>query len=147
MSVRKYLVDSNLIVYPLDDKDAAKQARAEEVLRVLLRQESAVFSSQTLSEFANVTLNKMRIPPDRVYSQVERYERLYPIYPLTPTIVLEAVRGVRDYGLSYYDAQIWAVAKLNQIPIVLSEDFNTGGGLEGVTFLDPLEPAFDPAGL
>ena len=29
-------------------------------------------------------------------------------------IVLEALRGVRDHQISYYDAQIWASARLNR---------------------------------
>ena len=67
--------------------------------------------------------------------------------PLTAAVVLEAVRGVRAHGLSYYDAQVWAVAKLGQIPVVLSENFDAGSVLEGVSFLNPFDRAFDPATL
>ena len=42
---------------------------------------------------------------------------------LSPMIVLEAVRWVRDHRMAYWDAQVWATARLNQIPTVLSEDF------------------------
>ena len=143
----RYLIDTNVLVYPHDTRDPLKQARARAVLNRLMENDSGALSAQVLAEFSNVTLHKLKLPPADVYAQVEDYETAFPIYPLTPAVVLEAVRGVRDYGLSYYDAQIWAVAKLNQIPTVLSEDFNVGGRLEGITFLDPLEPAFDPAGL
>ena len=77
------------------------------------------------------------------YRQVERYEQAFLVIPLTPAIVLEAVRGVRDYQLAYYDAQIWAAARLNQVPYVLSEDFNPGATLDGVTFLNPFAADFD----
>ncbi len=143
----RYLIDTNVLVYPHDTRDALKRTRARAVLDHLMKNDSGALSAQVLAEFSNVTLHKLKHLPADVYAQVEDYEVAFPVYPLTPAVVLEAVRGMRDYRLSYYDAQIWAVAKLNQIPIVLSEDFNTGGGLEGVTFLDPLEPAFDPAGL
>jgi len=49
--------------------------------------------------------------------------------------------------LSYYDAQIWAVARLGQMGVVLSEDFNPGTVLDGVSFTNPLDPAFDLATL
>lgn len=49
--------------------------------------------------------------------------------------------------MSYYDAQVWAAAKLNQVPVVLSEDFPSGATVEGVTFLDPLAASFDLAEL
>jgi hypothetical protein len=40
--------------------------------------------------------------------------------------MLEAARGVRTYKMSYWDAQIWASARLHQIPVIFSEDFNGG---------------------
>ena len=57
-------------------------------------------------------------------------------------VVLEAGRGVRDHHLSYYDAQIWAAARLNQVPLVFSEDFQDGRVLEGVRFVNPFTPGF-----
>lgn len=44
--------------------------------------------------------------------------------------------------LAYYDAQIWACARLNHIPVVLSEDFQDGQTLEGVRFVDPFAEDF-----
>jgi tryptophan synthase beta chain len=41
------------------------------------------------------------------------------------------LRGARDHKLSYFDAQLWACAKLNQIPEIFSEDFQDGQILEG----------------
>lgn len=37
---------------------------------------------------------------------------------------------------------IWAAARLNQIPVVLSEDFASGSTVEGVTFVDPFAEGF-----
>ena len=59
--------------------------------------------------------------------------------------VLEGCRGAGEHSLSIWDALIWATAKLNQVPLVLSEDFVDGGFLEGVRFLNPFTPAFDLA--
>ena len=66
---------------------------------------------------------------------------------VTPLVVLEAARGVSTHRLHYWDAQVWATARLNQIPVVLTEDFAHGRVLEGVQFLDPFSPAFDSAAL
>lgn len=62
---------------------------------------------------------------------------------MTPFIVLEAARGVEAHQLGFWDALIWASAKLNQIPLILSEDFRTGTSLEGVRFLNPLAEDFN----
>jgi predicted nucleic acid-binding protein len=56
-------------------------------------------------------------------------------------------RGVRDHPMAYYDAQIRAVAKLNQVPVPLSEDFKSGGTLEGVHFLNLFDAGFNLASL
>ena len=72
---------------------------------------------------------------------------VFPVLPLTGPVVLEALRGVREQMLSYYDAQIWAVAHLGQMGVVLSEDFNPGTVLDGVSFTNPLDPTFDLAAL
>jgi len=61
---------------------------------------------------------------------------------LTPLIVLEAMRGVREHKLAYWDSQLWATARLNQIPIILSENFSVGATLEGVHFVNPFAPDF-----
>lgn len=50
---------------------------------------------------------------------------------------------MRDHAFSYHDAQIWAAARLAQIPVVLSEDFADGAVHDGVTFVNPLRPGFD----
>jgi predicted nucleic acid-binding protein len=59
-------------------------------------------------------------------------------------IVLEAARGVREHSFNYYDAQIWAVARMNQIPVVFSEDFNPSW-IEGVQFVNPFASEFSLA--
>lgn len=140
-----YLLDTNVLVYSLDSRDPAKRDRAREVLDRLVELGNAALSSQALAEFANVALRKLALTPEQSYRQVERFELLFPIYPLTPALVLEALRGVKDHHFSYYDAQVWAAAKLHQLPILLSEDFPDGATVEGVSFLNPFGNDFDLA--
>lgn len=78
---------------------------------------------------------------------MELYKEVFPILSLTPSIALETIRGIRDHSFSYFGAQIWAAAKLNQIPVVLSEDFPVGATVEGVTFVNPLSEEVDLADL
>lgn len=58
---------------------------------------------------------------------------------LTSLVVLEAVRGVRDHHFSYWDSLIWATAKMNQIPTVLSDDFSHNSVIESVRFTNPFK--------
>lgn len=140
------LIDTNILVYTFDQNDLARQDRAIQVLRALEESGRGRLSVQCLSEFAAVVTRRLRPPmsPADTIVQVTRFQQIFPIFGLTPLIVLEALRGVQTHQLSYYDAQIWASARLNQIPIVFSEDFNQGV-LEGVRFVNPLAPDFNLA--
>ncbi len=75
--------------------------------------------------------------------QAETLTRTFETFPVTPQVVLEAIRGVQEFQISFWDAQIWAAARLNQIPIVFSEDFNPSSVLEGVRFMNPFAPDFN----
>jgi predicted nucleic acid-binding protein len=55
------------------------------------------------------------------------------------------MRAVRQYQLAYWDGLIWATAKLNRVPTILSEDFQNGILLEGVRVQNPFAEDFDLA--
>jgi predicted nucleic acid-binding protein len=143
----RYVVDTNLLVYTLDQREPEKRERAREVLRRVGGARTAAIPAQVLSEFGGACLRKLEPRPDAeaIRREVERLMLAFPVLALTGPVVLEALRGVREHLLSYYDAQIWAVARLGQVAVVLSEDFKAGAVLDGVSFTNPLNPAFDLA--
>jgi len=138
------LIDTNVLVYTFDQNDPPRQERAIQVLRALEEHASGRLSVQCLAEFCAVVMRRLQpvMSPAETLAQVERLQRIYPVYNLTPMIILEALRGVRVHGMSYYDAQIWACARLNQIPVIFSEDYHEGV-TEGVRFVNPFHPDFD----
>lgn len=138
------LIDTNVVLYLYDHSQPVKQYRARDVLDQLELNGSGRLSVQCLAEFFSVATRKLspRLTPAQALHQIGLFVRLWPVYELTPMIVLEAGRGVRDHQFSYYDAQIWATARLNQVPIIFSEDFSEGSILEGVRFVNPFSPGF-----
>jgi len=145
----RYVLDTNLLVYAVDRREPLKRDRAREVLRRVGGSGSGALPAQALAEFTNACLRKLepRPDPEAIRREVERLLLAFPVVPLTGPVVLEALRGVREHLLSYYDAQVWAVARLGQVGVVLSEDFNPGAVLDGVSFANPLDPAFELAAL
>jgi predicted nucleic acid-binding protein len=138
------LIDTNLLVYLYDQNAPAKQEQAIQLLERLELAGSGRLSVQCLAEFFSVAVRKLHPPlkPAEAYQQIEKLSQAFIVLDLTAPIVLEAARGVRDHQLAYYDAQIWATARLNQIPLVLSEDFSGGAMLEGVRFVNPFAEGF-----
>jgi predicted nucleic acid-binding protein len=141
------LLDTNVLVYAHDPRDRPKQERAIEAIEELVRRRRAVLSTQVLGEFFVAVTRKLAEPltVEDARSQVERFLRFLPVLEVTGAVVLEACRGVAQHRLSFWDAQIWATARLNGVPLVLSEDFSDGLFLEGVRFSNPFHPHFDVA--
>jgi predicted nucleic acid-binding protein len=140
------LIDTNLLVYMYDLDEPEKQQRAVETVQRVYEAETGALSAQVLSEFYNVVTRKLTPPltATQAEAQVQALARIWPVFPITSEVVFEAIRGVRDYQLSFWDAQIWAAARLNRLSIVLSEDFNPGAVIEGVQFVDPFADDFRP---
>lgn len=138
------LLDTNVLVYIVDPEDPKKQSRAEEVMNALRANQNGRLSVQNLAEFFYTSTRKLKPPlsPSQAIEQIDRFQTLWPVFLLTPLIVTEAARAVRDYQLAYYDAQIWATARLNGIPVIFSEDFQSGRTLEGVRFVNPFADDF-----
>jgi predicted nucleic acid-binding protein len=140
------LIDTNLLVYMYDLDEPEKQQRAVETVQRVYEAETGALSAQVLSELYNVVTRKLTPPltATQAEAQVQALARIWPVFPITSEVVFEAIRGVRDYQLSFWDAQIWAAARLNRLSIVLSEDFNPGVVIEGVQFVDPFADDFRP---
>ncbi|HQF70673.1 MAG TPA: PIN domain-containing protein [Promineifilum sp.] len=143
------LIDTNVLVYLFDTHNLDKLARARAVLKGLESQGEGCLSVQCLAEFVNASTTRLRprLTPAQALMEVELFQRTWPVFNLTPLIVIQAARAVRDYQLAYYDAQIWATARLNGVAIVLSEDFQSGRTVEGVQFINPFADDFRLAAL
>ncbi len=139
----KYLIDTNVLIYRIDKNDSAKQQRARDVLRMLVDRQTGAVSTQALVEYSNVALKRYALPADRIATHIHGFKRVLTVHDVTPGVVLEALRGVKHHKFSYFDAQMWAVAKLHQADFIVSEDFNPGSTLEGVTFLNPFAEDFE----
>ena len=140
----RILADTNVLVYAYDRSEPQKQRRALEVLDRLAVSRVGVISTQVLAEFFVAVTRKIETPlsVSEAYVRVKNYLQAWTVLNLTGMIVLEAARGVREHQFNFWDAQIWAAARLNQIPIVFSEDFNAGAVTEGVQFVNPFAEGF-----
>ena len=139
------LADTHLLVYAHDSSNPSKQQRAIDILEHLHSTGAGRLSSQILAEFfAVATRGKAPLlSVAKAAQQVEDLVSSWITFDVTPLIVIEAVRGVRAHKFSYWDAQLWATARLNQVPAVFTEDFNAGATIAGVRFVSPFSPGFN----
>ncbi len=144
-----FLVDTNVLVYAYDPADRVKASRAGACIQRLTDSWNGALTAQVLSEFFIATTRRLN-PPLRA-AEAEAILvgliRDWPVYEVTPLGVLDAIRAVQNYQFSYWDALIWATARLNGIPNVLTEDMPSASLIEGVRFVNPFDATFDLARL
>ncbi|MBN2003150.1 MAG: PIN domain-containing protein [Anaerolineae bacterium] len=141
----KILIDTNVLIYAYDRSEPQKQRQALHVLDRLARDGNGVLAMQVLVEFAAVALRKLpaTLTPKQVEERVSHYAQIFQVLPTTLPVLQTGLRGVQDHALSFWDAQIWAIAQLYGIGVIFSEDFNTGAAIGGVRFANPFAPDFD----
>ena len=141
------LIDTNILIYAHQPSETEKYARALRTVDTLMASGLGRLSAQILGEFLSATIRGRRpiLTIHDALRQATLLAEALPVFDLTGLIVLEAGRGVREHQFSYFDAQIWATARLNQVRTIFTEDFTNGRRLEGVQFLNPLLPKFDLA--
>ncbi len=140
----RVFVDTNILVYAYDRSEPEKQQQALTVLDSLATTKAGVISTQVMAEFFITITRKITAPlsVDDAYERLANFLQAWTVVDLTGLVALEAARGVRDYQFNFWDAQIWAAARLSQIPVVFSEDFSGGSVIEGVRFVNPITEEF-----
>ena len=135
MSERVF-VDTNVFVYADDAGAKTKRARAREVLSELIRDRRAVVSTQVMQEYYAAAIRKLRLPPDKARSRVERLSRLDTIV-VRPAIILAAIDLHRLHSLSFWDALVVKSASIAGCARLLSEDLANGQVIDGVKIENP----------
>ncbi len=141
----RVLIDTNVLVYLFDSNESLRQNQAAAILKLFRGTKLGCLSSQCLSEFVSVTTRGSHpiLTKEKMYVELQRFQQIFSIIPVNYSIVLEAARGFKDHNISFFDAQIWAAAKLNQITTIFSEIFQDGQTLEGVRFVNPFSAKFE----
>ncbi len=138
------LVDTNILVYRVDPRDPAKQRRATALLEAGIADRSLILAHQSVVEFVAATSRPLRgkgNPPlltiaEAVLGAEELMAQFDVLYP-TRDVLVTALRGAAAYGLPWFDAQIWAIAEVNGLPEILSEDFQHGRHYGRVRVVNP----------
>lgn len=135
------LIDTNVLVYRYDKRFPDKQRIAESVLRGSIADSSPYLAHQSIVEFVSATTrgapeDRILDLPDAIREAEELMSQFPVIYP-DDAVLRMALRGAAAYGLSWFDAHIWAYAEVHGIRELLSEDFQHGRIYGTVTVQNP----------
>ncbi len=136
------LVDTNVLVYSYDSRFPGKRRTATRLLREGIRQDSIRVPHQAIVEFMAVAPRPLRAGGSLMTSVEARREaeeimnQFVVLYP-TDGLVRTALRGSAAYGLSWFDAHLWAYADHYGLEEILSEDFQHGRLYGTVRIVNP----------
>lgn len=135
MSGREF-VDTNVLVYAEDSRDATKQGRARNLIRTLLLEQRGVISLQVLQEFYAVATRKLSMDGESARHRLLLYAR-FEIISLSLSDLVSAIDLHQLHNLSFWDALIVKAALNGNCKLLHSEDMRSGHVIESLSLNNP----------
>jgi predicted nucleic acid-binding protein len=135
LSARTF-IDSNVLLYAIDDEDPIKRTVSRTVLRQLMESQNGVVSTQVLQEFAAVATRKFGISPTQAKAALRSWAALDTVL-LTTGVIYDAIDEMTLSRLSFWDSLIIAAAASAHCTELLTEDLQPGQTIRGVTVRNP----------
>jgi predicted nucleic acid-binding protein len=135
LSARTF-IDSNVLLYAIDDEDPIKRTVSRTVLRQLMESQNGVVSTQVLQEFAAVATRKFGISPTQAKAALRSWAALDTVL-LTTGVIYDAIDEMTLSRLSFWDSLIIAAAASAHCTELLTEDLQPGQTIRGVTVHNP----------
>lgn len=129
--------DSNVLVYAADSAAGERHERAATLVERAMRLQNCVQTLQSFGEFFNVLIRKAGMAPAAAAEFVDSWSNAMSVEAATLADLGTAMRGVREHGLSFWDALLWATVRRAGVELLISEDFQDGRTIEGVRILNP----------
>ena len=134
----KFFIDTNILIYALDQHSPQKQAQARELLRAANSQEKLALSTQVLQEFFVASTRKLYLEP-MTAKQILRGFSHFETVLITTSQIDQAIDDSIQYTLSFWDALIVTAADHIHCSELWTEDLNDGQKVRGVTIVNPFE--------
>ena len=131
--------DTNVFGYAIDATAGRRHAAALDLVERALGSAEVVLILQTLGEFYAMATRKMETSPNDARSFLAGLRAALPVCPAADADLDRAMEVTQRHGLSFWDAMLWATADRVGVRYLLSEDFQDGRVLGGVTFVNPFQ--------
>ena len=133
----KIFFDTNILVYSVDENDLQKKEIASQLLTDASSSKTGIISTQSLQEFYNVAVKKLKLSKQIAKEYVELFSSQLTVRQVTVPLILNAIDiSIKD-KLSFWDSLILSSANDNGCIIVYSEDLNNDQIIGGTKILNP----------
>ncbi|MBN8707095.1 MAG: PIN domain-containing protein [Bacteroidetes bacterium] len=129
--VSKIFIDTNILIYTLDQKDPAKNKKARELVSRIVSKHQPVISTQVVKEFYVAATTKLKANAFIVKNIIHDF-RNFEIVNNDIELIEQAIDISLVTQLTFWDSLIVAAAEKAKCEFLFSEDFNTGQVYRGV---------------
>ena len=132
----KILVDTNLFVYSIDQREPEKKEKARAILKKIIDSHQPVISTQVIKEFYVVATTKLKAEQLIVKNIIHNFRNIE-VVNNDLDLIEQAIDISVISQLSFWDSMIIAAAEKANCEFVFSEDLNAGQTYRGVMVSDP----------
>jgi predicted nucleic acid-binding protein len=136
MSDSRFTLDTNVLVYALDQRAGDRHAVATRIIERVVAVDCCL-TLQVVSEFYTVVIRKALVSRSEALAQARDWLDMFRTVPASADAVRAALASA-DVGLmSYWDALLVATAAEAGCSAILTEDLADGSILHGVRVINP----------
>ncbi len=136
----RFTLDTNILIYAVDLDAGEKRTLARDLI-LESAERDAWLTVQALGEFFHAVTRKSIATVAEAIEYTTAWQILFPITAATRADYNAATEAVRDHGLSFWDAMLWATAREAGCAVILTEDMQPGRKLGGVEIVNPFTGA------
>lgn len=133
----KIFIDTNVLVYSIDDSEGFKNLAAKSIVNELSNSKG-VISTQVLQEFYNIITKKMKCPKEKAKELLQSLSECFEVHKNSVLDILRAVDISIKTQFSFWDSLIISAAISSGCRTLYSEDLNDGQNVDGVLIKNPL---------
>lgn len=131
-------LDTNVLVYSVDQKDPAKQRKAREIVATAVRGHDFIISAQVLNEFSNIALLKLKMTVPEVRKFVSIFKFIKSV-SLDCAWTDRALAIKEQYRIQFFDSLLIAAAEAAGCDEFWTEDLNDGQMYCGIKAVNPFK--------
>lgn len=136
MSKPLNFLDTNILLYAIDDADIRKQRIALDLIESCAQQQSGVLSTQVLLEYVANLTRKYKVSRQTAALMAAAFAE-WSVVDGDLTLVMLAMARSAESSLSIWDAMVLEAALRAGARTLYSEDMNAGQQYGGLTIVNP----------
>jgi predicted nucleic acid-binding protein len=136
MSGERFTLDTNILIYGIDDRDRSKQAQALAILKASVRLD-CLLALQAIGEFHAASTRKLKLAAADARERSLQLLKSFDTFAYTASAVRAALDASSEGSFSFWDAVLLASAAESGCSILLSEDMRDGARLGSIVVRNP----------